>query len=119
MRTRIPAGALTTPWSVQEGDKGAHRALEDEPLLAARMVIEDCLCLLLDVDDIDRLWAAQGACDEADGPALPLFLAVCVEAEPLLAAHTVKEDCLCLLPEVDDIELLWAAHGGLSLFDGI
>lgn len=34
------------------------RALEDEPLLAARMVIEDCMCLLLDVDDIDRLWAA-------------------------------------------------------------
>ena len=44
----------------QEGEEpGAHRPLEEEPLLAARMVIEDGLCLLLDIDDIDRLWAAQ------------------------------------------------------------
>ena len=42
-----------------------RRALEDEPLLAARMVVEDCMCLLLDVDDIDRLWAA-GACTLLD-----------------------------------------------------
>ncbi|KAK9831530.1 hypothetical protein WJX81_006306 [Elliptochloris bilobata] len=40
-----------------------RRALEDEPLLAARIVVEDCLCLLLDVDDIDRL--PPGAGDEA------------------------------------------------------
>lgn len=38
-----------------------RRRLEDEPLLAARIVVEDCLSLLLDVDDIDRLWAASGA----------------------------------------------------------
>ena len=37
-----------------------RRRLEDEPLLAARIVVEDCLNLLLDVDDIDRLWAASG-----------------------------------------------------------
>lgn len=43
-----------------EGDKAAgRRRLEDEPLLAARIVVEDCLCLLLDVDDIDRMWAAS------------------------------------------------------------
>ena len=40
-------------------DPPERRALEDEPLLAARIVIEDCMCLLLDVDDIDRLWAAS------------------------------------------------------------
>ena len=40
-------------------DTPERRALEDEPLLAARIVIEDCMCLLLDVDDIDRLWAAS------------------------------------------------------------
>ncbi|EFJ53247.1 hypothetical protein VOLCADRAFT_86343 [Volvox carteri f. nagariensis] len=31
------------------------RPLEQEPLLAARIMIEDCMNLLLDVDDIDRL----------------------------------------------------------------
>lgn len=35
------------------------KPLEEEPLLAARIVIEDCMCLLLDVDDIDRVWAAS------------------------------------------------------------
>ena len=32
------------------------RPLEQEPLLAARIMIEDCMCLLLDVDDIDRMF---------------------------------------------------------------
>eukprot|EP01018_Ginkgo_biloba_P030264 Gb_36345 [translate_table: standard] len=35
--------------------KSSERPLEQEPMLAARIVIEDGLCLLLDVDDIDRL----------------------------------------------------------------
>ncbi|KAH9287751.1 hypothetical protein KI387_031868, partial [Taxus chinensis] len=35
--------------------KLSERPLEQEPMLAARIVIEDGLCLLLDVDDIDRL----------------------------------------------------------------
>ncbi|KAK8651917.1 hypothetical protein V6N13_141492 [Hibiscus sabdariffa] len=30
------------------------RKLEQEPMLAARVTVEDGLCLLLDVDDIDR-----------------------------------------------------------------
>ena len=58
-------------WLAQAGEWAAdgaqeskpRRALEDEPLLAARIVVEDCLCLLLDVDDIDRL--PLGAGDEA------------------------------------------------------
>ena len=55
---------------MQEGGGSApHKPLEEEPLLAARMVIEDGLCLLLDVDDIDRLWAAQRA--RPSGPASP------------------------------------------------
>ncbi|KAL2482183.1 NAD(P)-binding domain-containing protein [Forsythia ovata] len=42
------------------GDGGAEpkisdKPLEKEPMLAARVTIEDGLCLLLDVDDIDRL----------------------------------------------------------------
>lgn len=34
--------------------KATERPLEQEPMLAARIVIEDGLCLLLDVEDIDR-----------------------------------------------------------------
>jgi len=48
----------------EKPDDGAGRAkptpLDQEPQLAARIVIEDCMCLLLDVDDIDRVWAASG-----------------------------------------------------------
>lgn len=35
--------------------KVSERPLEQEPMLAARITVEDSLCLLLDVDDIDRL----------------------------------------------------------------
>lgn len=41
------------------GDAVARRPLEQEPALAARIMIEDCLALLLDVQDIDRLFAAS------------------------------------------------------------
>ena len=37
-----------------DGDMSGGRRLEQEPLLAARIMIEDGMCLLLDVDDIDR-----------------------------------------------------------------
>ena len=37
-----------------DGVLGGGRRLEQEPLLAARIMIEDGMCLLLDVDDIDR-----------------------------------------------------------------
>ncbi|KAL6965437.1 hypothetical protein U1Q18_036488 [Sarracenia purpurea var. burkii] len=33
----------------------SEKPLEEEPMLAARITIEDGLCLLLDIDDIDRL----------------------------------------------------------------
>uniref|UniRef100_A0A7S3QTL7 Uncharacterized protein n=1 Tax=Dunaliella tertiolecta TaxID=3047 RepID=A0A7S3QTL7_DUNTE len=39
----------------------AAKPLEQEPLLAARIMIEDCLHLMLDVDDIDRLFTAAAA----------------------------------------------------------
>ncbi|KAL6553582.1 hypothetical protein OROGR_007424 [Orobanche gracilis] len=35
--------------------KLSQKSLEQEPMLAARVTIEDGLCLLLDVDDIDRI----------------------------------------------------------------
>ena len=42
-----------------DGDDGSgnheRRALADEPMLAARCLIEDGECLLLDIDDVDRI----------------------------------------------------------------
>lgn len=47
------------PPSTGSGDGSSEqvseRPLEQEPMLAARITIEDGLCLLLDIDDIDRL----------------------------------------------------------------
>ena len=63
----------TIPVTLQEAtpepeDKEGRRRLEDEPLLAARIVVEECLNVVLDLDDIDRLWVnAPGArTDKAD-----------------------------------------------------
>ncbi len=41
------------------------RPLEQEPLLAARIMVEDCMNLLLDLDDVDRLAAHTAAMAQA------------------------------------------------------
>ncbi|XP_057463293.1 protein PAT1 homolog 1-like [Actinidia eriantha] len=46
-----PSSAFANGSSEQVSEK----PLEEEPMLAARITVEDGLCLLLDVDDIDRL----------------------------------------------------------------
>ncbi|KAK4779117.1 hypothetical protein SAY86_006645 [Trapa natans] len=49
---------IDTPTCPAEGSteqKMSDRPLEQEPMLAARITVEDSLCILLDVDDIDRL----------------------------------------------------------------
>ncbi|GAB4854773.1 hypothetical protein Ancab_023358 [Ancistrocladus abbreviatus] len=63
---RIPFSSVRRPRPLLEVDppnssssscseqKISEKPLEQEPMLAARVTIEDCLCLLLDVDDIDR-----------------------------------------------------------------
>lgn len=63
---RIPFSSIRRPKPLLEVDspsstscggteqKIIDKPLEQEPMLAARVTIEDCLCLLLDVDDIDR-----------------------------------------------------------------
>jgi DNA topoisomerase 2-associated protein PAT1 len=45
------------------GKPGAsqQKLLEQEPLLAARIMIEDCMDFLLDIDDVDRLLAVNGS----------------------------------------------------------
>ncbi|PKA66004.1 hypothetical protein AXF42_Ash010413 [Apostasia shenzhenica] len=58
VRRPRPLLEVETPSDLGEGtieQKSSVKPLEQEPLLAARITIEDGLCLLLDVDDIDRL----------------------------------------------------------------
>ena len=38
-----------------DDDDGERKALSEEPMLAARCLIEDGECLLLDIDDVDRI----------------------------------------------------------------
>lgn len=64
---RVPFSSIRRPRPLLEVDtpsvsgdgmldqKSSVKPLEQEPMLAARIAIEDGLCLLLDVDDIDRL----------------------------------------------------------------
>ncbi|XP_077219969.1 protein PAT1 homolog 1-like [Tasmannia lanceolata] len=63
---RVPFSSIRRPRPLLEVDppasgdsmfeqKTSEKPLEQEPMLAARITIEDGLCLLLDVDDIDRL----------------------------------------------------------------
>ncbi|KAG6722978.1 hypothetical protein I3842_03G188200 [Carya illinoinensis] len=63
---RIPLSSIRRPRPLLEVDpppsasgdsseqKVSEKPLEQEPMLAARITIEDGICLLLDVDDIDR-----------------------------------------------------------------
>lgn len=65
---RVPLSSIRRPWPLLEIDnpsicpaegnseqKISERPLEQEPMLAARITVEDSICVLLDVDDIDRL----------------------------------------------------------------
>lgn len=68
---KVPFSSVRSPrpllevqeFSVQSGGgntlKLSERPLEQEPMLAARIAIEDGSCRLLDVDDIDRYLAAS------------------------------------------------------------
>lgn len=56
----------TVPGGSSEGlhdSKLSERRLEQEPMLAARIAIEDGMCLLLDVDDIDRFLSVNQTSD--------------------------------------------------------
>lgn len=48
-----------------DGHKSSTRPLEKEPMLAARITIEDGICLLLDVNDIDRVLQSSQAQDSS------------------------------------------------------
>eukprot|EP00850_Spirogloea_muscicola_P018943 SM000179S03415 [mRNA] locus=s179:199945:203415:- [translate_table: standard] len=73
---RVPFSSIRRPRPLLEVDQGPgvhdpswQRPLEQEPMLAARIAIEDGMSLLLEVDDIDRLLShsqAQGQYLEAN-----------------------------------------------------
>ena len=50
----VSSGSAPSGDGDEAQEEGSQRRLEQEPLLAARIMIEDSMCLLLDVDDIDR-----------------------------------------------------------------
>lgn len=60
---RVPLSSIRRPRPLLDADlpsgsgdgSAEQKPLEQEPMLAARITIEDGLCLLLDIDDIDRL----------------------------------------------------------------
>ncbi|XP_042442314.1 protein PAT1 homolog 1-like [Zingiber officinale] len=65
---RVPLSSVRRPRPLLEVDmpsassddqKSSIKPLEQEPMLAARITIEDCIGLLLDVDDIDRVLQAN------------------------------------------------------------
>lgn len=74
---RVPFSSIRRPRPLLDVDSGSQggietfhditsseRPLEQEPMLAARIAIEDGLCLLLDVDDIDRFLSVNQAPDD-------------------------------------------------------
>ncbi|KAM0948640.1 hypothetical protein DsansV1_C06g0061531 [Dioscorea sansibarensis] len=54
-RPLLEVGSLSDSGDILD-QQSSVKPLEQEPMLAARIAIEDGLCLLLDVDDIDRLF---------------------------------------------------------------
>lgn len=55
LRPLLEVDSLPNSADGNSEQKVVEKPLEQEPMLAARITIEDSLCVLLDVDDIDRL----------------------------------------------------------------
>lgn len=53
-----------------DGGRPQRRRLEQEPMLAARIMIEDCFALILDVLDIDQIFVAAGGSECPTSPAV-------------------------------------------------
>ena len=65
----VSAEDLRAAAAAAEGETDAEpavpsRRLDQEPMLAARIMIEDCMALILDVQDIDRIFTAAAASRE-------------------------------------------------------
>jgi DNA topoisomerase 2-associated protein PAT1 len=71
LRAAAAGGSGEENATPQEGDgkkSGAtnapSRRLDQEPMLAARIMIEDCMALILDVQDIDRIFTAAATSEQ-------------------------------------------------------
>ena len=65
IRRPRPLMELSIDSSTEETDteKPQVKRLDQEPALAARIMIEDCMALILDVQDVDRIFIASGGVD--------------------------------------------------------
>jgi DNA topoisomerase 2-associated protein PAT1 len=67
LRAAAAGGANGEENATPKGDAGGKkstapsRRLDQEPMLAARIMIEDCMALILDVQDIDRIFTAAAS----------------------------------------------------------
>jgi DNA topoisomerase 2-associated protein PAT1 len=66
------------------------RPLEQEPMLAARIMVEDCMLLLCDVEDLDRTFAATLATGAAMAAGAPLPAAAPAPLSPDQAAALLQ-----------------------------
>lgn len=117
-RVLLDFGSTGEAGHAAEGGNAAHgteaaaataplRPLEHEPLLAARIMIEDCLNLLLDVDDIDRRFKAAmtRAANRPGSGTAPL---------PDNAAELIQRRALLLAGIVSSFRLPRTPSGGQS-----
>lgn len=87
-----------------------HKPLEQEPLLAARMMIEDCLDIMLDIDDIDRLLSSTG-------PRLQSYpVAYLHQRRQMLLQTVVASFQLIATPAVDSLVVVNANTVGDGVF---
>lgn len=83
----MPRAQLVWGARAQEEGGSQHKLLEEEPLLAARLVIENSMCLLLDVDDIDRLCALSYSGRENDEHSLRQVRLFPAATQPQISFH--------------------------------
>lgn len=71
--SKASKGAAGEDQQQQEGAEASKaRPLEHEPMLAARIMVEDCMLLLCDVEDIDRMFTATTAAAAAHASGMEL-----------------------------------------------
>lgn len=95
---------------VDDQDVKPNRRLDQEPMLAARIMTEDCMALILDVQDIDRIFvaAAQGAIENE----MALLQRRTLLMDGLAASLRLPET-----PSFEDVGALQNGEGGRS--DGV
>eukprot|EP00878_Enallax_costatus_P006293 GHUV01006597.1.p1 GENE.GHUV01006597.1~~GHUV01006597.1.p1 ORF type:complete len:1003 (+),score=344.92 GHUV01006597.1:780-3788(+) len=94
------------------GQQVKARPLEQEPMLAARIMIEDCMLLLSDVEDIDRMFAACAAAANAP-PGAPVPNISPNQAQALLHRRTALLDGIAASFRLPDTPVL-AADGAVA-----